>query len=983
MPEPYPASTPLATCSVTFLFTDIEGSTALWEREGAQMSQALAAHDRLARSAVESHHGRVVKMTGDGVHAAFDDAQDALAATVDLQQVLADAAATNGISLSVRCGLHAGAVERRDNDYFGSPVNRAARIMSAAHGGQVLLSQAVADSVRDFLPAAVSLRDLGNVRLKDLATPEHVYQVVHPRLRQDFPVLRSLEATPNNLLQQTTSFIGREKELVELKRLLARNRLLTLTGSGGCGKTRLSLHVAADSLEHFPDGAWLIEFAPLSDPSLVAQAVATVLGLKEARGKPIGQTLIEYLKDKRLLLLLDNCEHLLDSCAKLAEALVRQCPHLTILASSREPLGIGGEQAFRVPSLSLPDLKQAQSPNAVAAFESVQLFTDRAILARPDFQVTRENASSLASICYRLDGIPLAIELAAARVRSLPLEVINNKLDERFRLLTSGSRTALPRQQTLRSLIDWSYDLLHEREKRVLQRLSVFAGGWTLTAAERVCTGSGVEAQEVVDVLTSLVDKSLVIAEQNEQNYRYRLLETVRQYAREELLKSGDGETVRERHRDYFLALAEDAEAQIRGPQQADWLQRLEQEYENLRAGLEWGFGKAGPKGSLRLCGSLQRFWITRGHFAEGRELCERVLRMAGTEELPQERTKVLHGAGLLAYHQSDIPTAAARLEECLTIARQLGNQQRIATLLGDLGLVAYEQGDFTSCRARHEESLAIMRELGNQSGIGAALNNLAGVAHQQGDFGGARRLLEQSLSIKRQLGDRERIANSLGNLANVALSQGDLAAAGALYAECLEIMRELGNRAYIATTLDGLGRVAYFYGDYPRARKLSEESLAIMRELQHGNGIADSLYTLASVAVEQGDYLTAREMFQEGLAIRRQRGERGGTVASLAGFAAMAAARGDLLRAARIWGVTECLRTEVGSPMSPNDRRDHDRRVAAARTALGDEAAFDRAWQVGRALTLEQAIELALDDRFGAHRPAGQGRSESTTLRR
>ena len=357
-------------------------------------------------------------MTGDGMHAAFDDALNALAAAVDLQQALADPAATNGIPLRVRCGLHAGIVEHRDNDFFGPPLNRAARIMNAAHGGRVLLSQEVVDGVQEILPAMVSLRDLGRVRLKDLSTPEHVYQVVHPNLRQEFPALRSPEATPNNLPQQATSFIGREKEFADLKRLLARTRLLTLTGSGGCGKTRLSLQVAADSLERFPDGAWLVELAPLADPGLLPQTVATVLGLKEEPGKAIGQTLGHYLKDKRLLLLLDNCEHLLDGCARLVETLVRQCPTLTILASSREALGMGGELTYRVPSLSLPDPNQTHTPASVAPFEAVQLFIDRALLVRPDFKVTSENPATLASICYRLDGIPLAIELAAARLRS-------------------------------------------------------------------------------------------------------------------------------------------------------------------------------------------------------------------------------------------------------------------------------------------------------------------------------------------------------------------------------------------------------------------------------------------------------------------------------------------------------------------------------------------------------------------------------------
>lgn len=961
MPGPYRASTPLPADSVTFVFTDIEGSTALWEHDSARMSQALAAHDVLARKAVEFRRGRVVKMTGDGVHAAFDQALDALAATVDLQQALADPATTCGVPLRVRCGLHAGVVERRDNDYFGSAVNRAARIMNAAHGGQVLLSEAVVDRVRETLPEAVSLLDLGKVRLKDLATPEHVYQVLHPHLRRDFPALRSLEAIPNNLPQQATRFIGRENELAELRRLLANARSLTLTGAGGCGKTRLSLQVAADSLEHFPDGAWLIELAPISDPVLVPQTVATILGLKEAPGKSIVQTLTEHLKDKRLLLLLDNCEHLLGGCAQLVDTLVRQCPNLTVLASSREALGISGEQTYRVPSLSLPDPKHAHTPLFVMPFEAVQLFVDRALLARPDFEVTQQNAPALASICYRLDGIPLAIELAAARVRSLSIGEINRHLDQRFRLLTGGSRTALPRQQTLRSLIDWSYDLLNVPERLLLQRLSVFAGGWSLQAAESVCVGDGIEDGEVLDLMTSLVDKSLALAEETNGNTRYRLLETVRQYAREKLAESGDGNGFRERHRDYFLALAEEAAGKLSGPEQTAWLQRLEEEHENLRAGLDWGLGEAEPAATLRLCAAMQRFWVTRGHFAEGREWCTRVLGMEGTEKLPRERAAVLNGAGTLAHHQSDEPAAAALLEECLAIERQLGNRWRIATVLGNLGLVNFERGELDAARALHEESLAIMRDLGDQGGIAAALNNLAGVAHQRGDFASSRALLEQGLVIKRALGDRGRVATSLGNLANVALDQGDFDAARALYDECLAIMRELGNRAYVATTLDGLGRVAFFQGDYSTARSLCAESLALMRELQHGSGIADSLFSLGNVACEQRDLSAGRQMFEEALAIRRERGDQRGMIGSLAGLATVFAADGDILRAARLWGAVEQRRAAIGVPLSQNERPRYERCVTAARTAASD-ASFESAWQEGRAMTLEQAVELALE---------------------
>ncbi len=884
MPESNRADTPLASGTMTLLFTDIEGSTRLWEEAPEQMRTVLAMHDTISRSVVESHRGVVVKMTGDGIHAAFDDALDALAATVDLQMALTDLAATSRVALRVRCGLHAGLVERRDNDYFGGPVNRAARIMSAAHGGQVLLSQAVADDVREILPTAISLRDLGKVRLKDLSTPEHVYQVVHPQLRQQFPALRSLEATPNNLPQQTTSFIGREKELGELRQLLAKTRLLTLTGSGGCGKTRLCLQLAADSLDQYPDGAWLVEFASLTDHALVPPTVATVLGLKEEPGKPISRTLSEHLKDRRLLLLLDNCEHLLAACAQLVDVLLRQCPHLRILVSSREALGPGGEQAYRVPSLSLPDPKRAHTATSVAPFEAVQLFTDRALLARPDFQVTDQNAGTLASICYRLDGVPLAIELAAARVRSLSVEAINRKLDQRFLLLTGGSRTTLPRQQTLRSLIDWSYDLLQESEKLVLQRFSVFAGGWTLTAAEQICAGDGVQNLEVLDLLSSLVDKSLVVVEEKGETYRYRLLETVRQYARERLLEGGGGKAVRDRHLEFFLMLAEETESRLTGPAQAEWLQRLQQEHENLRVGLEWSLAEGEPNAGMRLCGALWRYWWLRGHLAEGREWCARVLQNAA-------------GASR---------TAA------------------FAVLLGTAGILARYQGDYAAARALNEESLSIRRALGDRRGIALSLINLGGVAHDQRDFAVARAMFDESLVI----------------------------------------VREVGDRWLVSVVLNNLGDVAYEQGDLGTARRLYEENLAIKRELGDRFGIANALVSLGFVAQDQGDYPAAGALSGEGLAIRRDLGDLRAIPRMLEGRASWVAAVGGLRRAARIFGAAERLREEFGSPQSPNERHDCVQRVTSARTAMGDDAAFDRAWHEGRALTLEQAIELALDSK-------------------
>jgi non-specific serine/threonine protein kinase len=593
-----------------------------------------------------------------------------------------------------------------------------------------------------------------------------------------------------------------------------------------------------------------------------------------------------------------------------------------ILGSSREALGMGGEQTYRVPSLSLPDPKQAHTPASVVPFEAVQLFTDRALLARSDFQLTEQNASTLASICYRLDGIPLAIELAAARVRSLSLKEINSKLDQRFRLLTGGSRVALPRQQTLRSLIDWSYDLLQEPERLLLQRLSAFAGGWILEAAEQVCAGDDVVDREVLDLLTSLCDKSLVVVEQNDGRSRYRLLESVRQYGRERLLERGGGDAVRDRHLAYFLNLAEEAEPKLTGADQAVWLQRLDEEHDNLRSALTWSSATGGDATSgLRLAGALWWFWYARGYFGEGRGWLSRLLAAAPSRQDTAARAKALTGAGRLARQQSDYPAAQTLLNESLAIQRKLGDRRGIATSLNNLGLMAWDQGEYRSARTLYEESLAIRRELGDRWGIAVSLNNLGGVAFDEGDYVAAQGLHEGSLVIRRELGDRRGIASSLGNLGNVAYAQGH----------------------------------------YSVSRALFEESLAISRDVSDPQGIGFALGTLGNIAAAQGDNASARALFKQSLAIRLELGDRWGIAEVLEGLSYVASALAEPGRAIRIIGAAERLREEIGSPLPLNERPRYDRHVAAARAALGDDAAFDRVWQEGHGLTLEQAIKLAL----------------------
>ena len=611
----------LPTGTVTFFFTDIEGSTKLAQAHPAEWEAARQRHHAILRAATEAHQGYVFQIIGDAFCVAFPTASNALQAGLAVQRAL-QAEAWGETPIRVRMGLHTGAADARDGDYHGYlTLVRVQRIMSLAHGGQILLSQSTADLAREPLPAGVTLRDLGEHRLKSLPNPEQLWQLVAPDLAQVFPPLQSLNSIPNNLPIQLTSFVGREQEIADVRRLLATTRLLTLTGSGGTGKTRLSLQVAAEVLGQFPDGVWFVELAPLADPAFVPQSVASVLGVQEQPGWPILATLSDHLRYKHLLILLDNCEHLIEACAKFADTALHTSRETRILASSREALGIAGEATYHVPSLPSPNPREALPVTEIAKYTAVQLFVARAQAVKSTFSIGEANAPAIAQICHRLDGIPLAIELAAARIKVFTPEQIAARLDDRFRLLTGGSRTALPRQQTLRSAIDWSYSLLSEPECILLCRLSVFAGGWSFDAAEAVCADSvGADgrqplfAVDVLDLLTRLVGKSLVVEEENNGEARYRMLETIRQYARDKLLESGEGQPVRTRHLAFYVRFAESFRSNI-----FDLLafRKIETEHDNVRTAIEWALESRDGSSGLRLGYALGAFWLQR-HTVEG-----------------------------------------------------------------------------------------------------------------------------------------------------------------------------------------------------------------------------------------------------------------------------------------------------------------------------------------------------------------------------
>ena len=821
----------LPTGTVSFLFSDIEGSTRLWEQHRAAMSQSVARHDALLRACIEGQGGHIFKTVGDAFCAAFSSAQAALAAALAGQQALQAEAWPPEIGvLRVRMALHAGETDERDSDYFGPPVNRVARLLAIGHGEQVLISGAIALLAQGALHPPLALRDMGRHTLKDLLLPEQVFQLLHPALREAFPPLRSLNNLPTNLPVQLSSFIGREKEREEAPRLLASRRLLTLTGSGGCGKSRLALQVAADLLDTYKEGVFLVELAALSEERLVPQQAATALGLREQPGQTWTETLAGYLKNRSSLLLLDNCEHLMDACASLAETLLHACPDLRLLATSREALRVPGEQVWRVPSLLLPDLEQVRAgeldtPALLMACDACRLFVERARGHSPNFILTGQNGLAVARICHHLDGIPLAIELAATQVRVMTPEQIAVRLRDRFQLLRSGARTAPTRQQTLKATLDWSYDLLTGEERLLLERLSVFAGGWTLEAAEAVTDGEGIAEGEALELLSRLVDKSLVVYEERGSVARYRLLETVRQYASEKLLEEGEAHLYRRQHRDYFYRLVRSLRPKQTGQEQAEGVRLLEREHDNLRAALDFCLKESpavadGAIG-IQLASALTFFWDVSGRCAEGRDYLEFALLHPAAEPFSVEHAQVLEGAGTLAFRQGDFDQSGVHHRACLELRQSLNDTQGTIHSLLHLGNVEEDRGDYDRAQTLYTEALRVCREAGESGLEGQILCDLGSVVWMQGDYETARYHTLAGLQIARKQGSKLGIAFALYNLGHIVSLQGEYAEAHDYQAESLALWQEQGSKRGIVFSLEDLAEQALAQGWMERAAQL------------------------------------------------------------------------------------------------------------------------------------------------------------------
>ncbi|MHA2621304.1 MAG: tetratricopeptide repeat protein [bacterium JZ-2024 1] len=790
----------------TFVFTDIVESTRLWETNPSAMSRALERHDELIRRAVETHGGKIVKQVGDGFHAVFANASNAICCAIEAQRTIFQESWETPEPIRVRVAVHSGEAQFREHDYYGPTLNRCHRLMSVAHGGQILVSSVTRELVSNYLPPGVSLKSLGEHRLPDLVLPEVVYQVVHPDLPQNFPPIRTLGTYQHNLPIQTTNFVGRANELREATRLLKKCRLVTLVGAGGVGKTRLALQIGADLIDRFRDGVWFIELAHLSDPSFVAQAVAVTLSVREEPGRSLADTLIDYLRPKHILLILDNCEHLVDAVATLADALLAHCPDLRILATSREDLRVSGEHAWRLPSLSAPDSSLSSLPGTLAAFESVQLFIDRAKAVVPGFALTPENANAVARICDLLDGIPLALELAAGRLASLSVQQVADRLSDRFVFLTYGKRTSPSRHKTLAATIEWSYDLLSNLEKRLFERLSVFAGGSDLDAVESICAAHPIPKSEILDLLSFLTSKSLVNVQPGlvGPEVRYSLLKTLSAYAQMKLVERGEKQMMQRNHLQYYLALVETAEPDLTGPNQDSALQRLEMEHQNILSALRFCLEEEAEldKG-LRLATAIWRYWIIRGVPTEGRRLLLEILERAQGKELPGSLlAKAYSAAGAISWAMGDYDESDRWHHLALDIRRSIGDTVGIASSLNNLALNASARGDTPIAIQSLQEAVQLIRSTGDISRLAHMLDNLGANYIQAANPDLARISIEEALRLYEQTGDLWGKSIALGNLALVFSAKGDLRKAFQHAAESLCIAHRLGHKRGILSAL-------------------------------------------------------------------------------------------------------------------------------------------------------------------------------------
>ena len=897
---------------ITFLFTDIEGSTKLSQEFPDTINTALEIHNSILRNTVESCNGFVFKIVGDAYCCAFHNAADAVKAAVEIQRSLAFEKWKDAV-IRVRIGIHSGNAEWNGVDYMGYiTLARVARIMSVAYGEQILISDdAVQNCIkgsktqsdlsingeksnqnktekdsagstdlsvgqfsgekitpfnissghRVFETKEISFRDLGERRLKDVIQPIRLYQAEAEGLRKEFPPLKTLDARPNNLPVQLTSYIGRENVFEKVKEMIGKTHLLTILGPGGGGKTRLATQIAADLIDEFENGVFITELAPISNPSMIIQNIITSVGIKEESGQSMYNSLLDYLRDKEMLIILDNCEHLINECAELTENLLINCKKLKLIATSREALNCSGEQIFKIPMMSVPSNLKELSADDLYKFESTHLFLERAYSVNPNFKLSKENSIIIAEICRHLDGIPLAIELAAAGSKFLSVENIRDRLDDRFKLLTGGKRTALPKHKTLKAMIDWSYELLSEKEKLLWERLSVFKGGCDLEAAEEICSDEKIKKSEILDLLAGLAEKSII--NYNLSNNRYSILETIKKYGEEKLKDNNGYDDFSKKHLNYYYEYSKKAESKLLGSEILLWLEKLEADHLNFQSAIEWSVKNSETEKGAGLAVALRNFWELRGYHSTGRKLYTMILGNPGELSKPLSGKVYLHSAKF-AWFKGDYDQARNYYNESLAISNELGDKLSIASALTGLGNIEYNLNNYKSAREYYEASLNLRRETGDRYSIARSLNNLGNLAFRRYEYEESEKYYKEYFDLSTQMNDKRGISSALHNLGSLEFEKGDFEK-GKIYTEqSLEIRKELGDKVGIAELIYNLGKVFSLQNNYEESKKYFQECISIYRDLGHSENIANALYSLGYLESSAGNYQQAADLFEE-----------------------------------------------------------------------------------------------------------------------
>lgn len=958
----------------TFLFSDIEGSTRSEQQEPIAWASNHELHNRIVEEAVLTNNGELYKNTGDGYQAAFVNAPDALKAALDMQRKLGSSEWQGSTPIRARIALHTGEAEHENSDYLGDDLHRAARVMDAGHGGQILLSLVASELVREALRrdpelAGVDLRELGVYGLRDIERPERIFQVVAPGLRTSFPALRTEKAFFTNLPTELSRFVGRSEEIAALREALSATRLLTITGAGGVGKTRTAVYLAREVAAEFKDGVGLIELGPVSDPDLVVQSIASVFSVGESGASPLRDTLIYYLQKKEVLLVFDNCEHLLDACADFISALLSKSSALKIIATSRERLDINGETVHNLSMLQVPRTTRKMTVADLHQYPAMELFVAEAMNADATFTVTDANITHIAEICKHLDGNALAIKLAASLTPTLSVDEMRERLRERFEVLVQGSRQAVPRHKTLKAAIDWSYDLLSQDEATVFRRLAVFAGAWSLKAAESVCVDEKIGTSKLVTIMNSLVRKNLVIKVSSEPESRFGMLETVREYARMQLRGSDEMDSLQMEHARYFTAFAKHEASKVWGDKPEIGLTRLERDYDDLVSALEWARKSEAGKAAgleLRLAAELGPFWERRGFLTEGRERLAQALRSKRLPELDRCRIEALEAAARLAFMQHDYLETMALYEKSLKIRRQLASKSGdirlkhgVVGVLNKLGIAAVRNGDFEVAEQRLCEAMELAIKTKHSRGTVRALHNLGELAWRQGDYEGARKRYEECLVHARQQKGKFKELSTLDSLmgqGRILMMQGKYDEAIVLFTTCHDIRKKHGNKSDLAFSHSDLSEVAFRKGDYETACFHAEESLRLRHEAKNEVGIAISLGQLAQAKHKLGLHGEALEHAKESLSIFERLLNKRRIAECLLLIGEIRFELGEREIAARLFGAAEAILDSLGATLVEVQRDYYESTIL---TSMRDRL-DSRVWDAGRYLDMETAIQLA-----------------------